>query len=58
MALCGTLPPACLQVVSKPGATIDDSEMVDGLVLDLKAGGVGKGGWAVGCSIWVVGDEV
>lgn len=28
-----------LQVVSKPGATIDDSEMVEGLVLDHKAGG-------------------
>ncbi|KAL4440992.1 hypothetical protein ABPG77_010423 [Micractinium sp. CCAP 211/92] len=26
-----------VKVVSKPGATIDDSEMIDGLVLDLKA---------------------
>lgn len=32
------LPCLLLQVVSKPGATIDDSEMIDGLVLDLKAG--------------------
>lgn len=31
--------PPPLQVVSKPGATIDDSEMVEGLVLDHKAGG-------------------
>jgi len=32
------LRPTLLQVVSKPGATIDDSEMIEGLVLDHKAG--------------------
>ena len=41
-----------LQVVSKSGATIDDSEMIEGLVLDHKAGGCwmavagcGDAGW-------------
>lgn len=31
--------PPALQVVCKPGGTIDDSEMIEGLVLDHKAGG-------------------
>ena len=41
--MAGMPPPpaaAVLQVVSKLGGTIDDSQMVEGLVLDLKAGAV------------------
>lgn len=42
-ALPDALPRLPPQVVSKSGATIDDSEMVEGLVLDHKAGGLAEG---------------
>ena len=49
---CACCAVPAVQVVSKSGATIDDSEMIEGLVLDHKAGGcssVPAGGW-----VWMV----